>query len=102
MDYARYIGIFLVVFGHSLQKFNWDECAFVKTLWDYIYLFQMPLFFIISGYLYESKAVNMTNIQFGGGQNCKYYFVSLCIISIRIFSISTICFSWFHGNFSYK
>lgn len=68
MDYARYIGIFLVVFGHSLQKFNWDECAFVKTLWDYIYLFHMPLFFIISGYLYESKAVNMTNIQFGGGK----------------------------------
>jgi len=54
LDYTRFMGIFLVIFAHSLQRIpNWDESSCVKGLWDYIYLFHMPLFFIISGFLYK-------------------------------------------------
>ena len=56
LDYARYLGIFLVIFAHSLQRIpGWDESGEVKSLWDYIYLFHMPLFFVISGFLYKQE-----------------------------------------------
>lgn len=54
LDYSRFIGIFLVVFCHSFPTIAaLSEVKAVKAVWDYIYLFHMPLFFIISGYLYK-------------------------------------------------
>lgn len=44
IDAAKGIGIFLVVYGHSMAPQN-----------HYVYLFHMPLFFIISGYLFNSR-----------------------------------------------
>lgn len=44
MDVAKGIGIFLVVYAHAKAPFN-----------QHIYLFHMPLFFLLSGYLYRSK-----------------------------------------------
>lgn len=56
LDYARLIGILLVVLGHSLQSIpEWNESAIIKGLWDYIYLFHMPVFFLISGFLYKQN-----------------------------------------------
>ena len=56
LDYARLIGILLVVFGHGLQSIpEWNESVIIKGLWDYIYLFHMPVFFIISGFLYKQN-----------------------------------------------
>lgn len=67
LDYARTIGIFLVVFGHCLQTFpEWKTNGILHGTWDYIYLFHMPLFFIISGFLFTGKPVNKANIKFGG------------------------------------
>lgn len=61
IDYAKVIGIFLVVFGHVLQgQIACSSDNILKLLWDYIYLFHMPLFFMISGFLY--KEIN----QLGG------------------------------------
>lgn len=49
VDYAKTIGIFLVVFAHT-------------PLWtpvqNYIYVFHMPLFFFLSGYLFSFKRHN--------------------------------------------
>ncbi|MCD7821554.1 MAG: acyltransferase family protein [Clostridiales bacterium] len=44
MDVAKGIGIFLVVYAHAKAPFN-----------QYMYLFHMPLFFFLSGYLYNPK-----------------------------------------------
>ncbi|MDT3401641.1 acyltransferase family protein [Mucilaginibacter terrae] len=44
IDYAKFIGIFLVVFGHT----SIEDCVV-----DSIYSFHMPLFFFISGYLFS-------------------------------------------------
>ena len=62
LDYARFIGIFLVVFGHALQKIpDWQNIGTIKLSWDYIYLFHMPLFFVISGYLYRKEETQKAN-----------------------------------------
>lgn len=46
LDIAKGFGIILVVLGHS---------GISETAVKYIYSFHMPLFFIISGYLYKSE-----------------------------------------------
>lgn len=47
LDMARGIGILFVVLGHHL--------AGAETLTEWIYSFHMPLFFIISGWIYAHK-----------------------------------------------
>ena len=87
LDYARTLGIFLVIFGHCLQTFpEWKINGILRGLWDYIYLFHMPLFFIISGFLFKGYAINKANIKFGGGQitkvnNCTIPSLSICIFA---------------------
>lgn len=49
LDISRGILIILVVFGHSRGGLHWQ----LKGAVDYVYLFHMPAFFIISGYLYK-------------------------------------------------
>lgn len=44
LDIAKGLGIFLVVWAHARAPYS-----------AYMYLFHMPLFFLISGYLYNSK-----------------------------------------------
>ncbi|WP_066289816.1 acyltransferase family protein [Bacillus sp. FJAT-29937] len=48
-DNAKFILIFLVVFGHFLQSFIGDSEA-IYTLYKVIYTFHMPAFILISGY----------------------------------------------------
>lgn len=70
LDYARTMGIFLVIFGHCLQSFpEWQINEKLQGIYDYIYLFHMPLFFIISGFLFKRETINIANIKFGGA-NC--------------------------------
>ncbi|HBM4073444.1 TPA: acyltransferase family protein [Listeria innocua] len=52
-DNAKFILIFLVVFGHFLQTFI-AEYAGVRVLYIYIYTFHMPAFILISGFFAKS------------------------------------------------
>lgn len=47
IDFAKGIGIILVVWAHSISR--------EKYIWILINQFHMPLFFMISGYLYNKK-----------------------------------------------
>ncbi len=61
VDYAKGMGIFLVVLGHALRAFP-DAIAtsgipaYLKTLDVGIYSFHMPLFFILSGLFLPSSS----------------------------------------------
>jgi len=66
IDSAKGLAIILVVFGHVLggtMARGWlDSEGLFKHVYDYIYLFHMPLFFMISGLLcIESMRVNPLN-----------------------------------------
>ena len=52
-DIAKGIGIILVVFAHTLVPKMRDASIIVKFIWIFIYNFHMPLFFFISGWLFE-------------------------------------------------
>ena len=50
LDNLKGLLIFLVVFGHSLELFK-DEYFITQVLYVFIYLFHMPAFVFVSGYL---------------------------------------------------
>lgn len=60
IDYAKGIGILLMLFQHSIPQHN---------LWRlFIQAFVMPLFFIIGGYIWQLKDANRVRVSFS-----KYY-----------------------------
>src|SRR5699024_3219271 len=48
-DNAKFIFIFLVVFGHMIQPFI-QESAAVNTFYMWVYTFHMPAFIFLSGF----------------------------------------------------
>lgn len=56
LDYAKVLGIFLIVLGHNIP--NWEN----DILAIYIYSFHVPFFFILSGYLYKKCSIEF-NLQ---------------------------------------
>lgn len=48
-DNAKFILIFLVVFGHMIQPFT-DGSTTINTLYMWIYTFHMPAFILLAGF----------------------------------------------------
>ena len=68
-DIAKGIGIILVVFAHTLVPKMRDASDTVKFIWIFIYNFHMPLFFFISGWLFERNLPRYTGkAKFIGGK----------------------------------
>ncbi|MFB1049687.1 acyltransferase family protein [Paraliobacillus sp. JSM ZJ581] len=47
-DNAKFILIYLVVFGHMIQPFT--ETKIIEVLYNFIYIFHMPAFILLSGF----------------------------------------------------
>ena len=56
VDYAKFIGIVLVIFQHNISQVYHLGTSFIfNSIGAFILLFHMPLFFVISGFLYHDK-----------------------------------------------
>lgn len=86
LDYARVIGIFLVILGHVEQHFPSFLITdlVLKDVWHIIYLFHMPLFFIISGYLFSGKKNGRVSFSFIYGS------IRILLVSYLIYQIAYI------------
>lgn len=60
-DIAKGIGIILVVFAHTLIPKLRETSDTIRFIWIFIYNFHMPLFFFISGYLFENHIEKYQN-----------------------------------------
>ena len=49
IDLARALGMFFIIFGHALPDINGRLAIFVYT-------FNVPIFFVLSGYLYHEQS----------------------------------------------
>ncbi|MBP5641556.1 MAG: acyltransferase family protein [Paludibacteraceae bacterium] len=56
LDATKYILIVLVVLGHFIEPSRYTN-SFTCTLYCIIYSFHMPLFIMISGYLYKQRSI---------------------------------------------
>lgn len=50
VDTLKFTLMCLVIFGHCMEKFNLHKVGYIEHIYQYIYLFHMPLFVFISGY----------------------------------------------------
>ena len=91
VDYAKGIGIFLMVFGHTLRGLIsssiLEKSYFVEFVNTYIYAFHMPLFFFLSGLFFKSSYI--TNFLTFCQKKAKtfiypYFLWSLIQISLKI------------------
>ncbi|MBM6618785.1 acyltransferase family protein [Bacillus suaedaesalsae] len=84
-DNAKFLLIFLVVFGHFIQSYVNDN-KIVLTLYNTIYLFHMPAFILISGYFAKgfkkegylksvAKKLILPYLVFQGIYSFFYYFI---------------------------
>lgn len=55
IDSIRGLAIFLVVWGHAIQYLDGEASFFTDPVFKFIYSFHMPLFFVISGFLFSSS-----------------------------------------------
>ena len=62
---AKGICIILVVIGHTMIPSIRNEYRIVFQIWSVIYLFHMPVFFAISGMLYELNYDRYTKVPKG-------------------------------------
>lgn len=92
LDIAKGIAIFFVVAGHSFVPEIRNGDAVFGTLFHWIYSFHMPLFAIISGYLFEKsyaryreKGFSVFSLQKLKSLMVPYF--SISIISYIIFAI---------------
>ncbi|MED4060192.1 acyltransferase [Priestia megaterium] len=83
LDLMRGIAIFLVVLGHTFPPVLKDKYLTLYIGYHFIYNFHMPLFFLISGFLYYIQARKIDTITF-----IKNKFVQLMIPYI-VFSLLT-------------
>ncbi len=86
IDYSKAIGIYLVVFGHYVYFLNipFKDNLLWHTTFN-VFSFHMPLFFIISGYLFKFTNVN-TCLSKGRTQLIIPY-LSLSLICLVLGSI---------------
>lgn len=61
IDISRGIGIIFVVFAHTIVPQMRENSVFASFLWIFIYNFHMPLFFFVSGLLFERNLSHYCN-----------------------------------------
>ena len=78
VDYAKFIGIFLMIFGHIINSHS--------RLYSFLYLFHMPLFFIISGYLYKKKSTKDNYLKLFYGLIVPYFLYQFLYLPLVLYN----------------
>lgn len=94
IDIAKGIGICLVVLGHTTIL---ETGGIGKYVHDFVYLFHMPLFFLISGFLYHHKEDMPVKEYLKGkfhtlGVPFLIFWIVPCIYRVAFKGESAICF----------
>lgn len=79
LDIARFLGIWMVVFGHF--PFSGNDVFFLK----FVYTFHMPMFFMISGILYKQDSFSISNLKKEAISLIIPYFIYNIICAILYF-----------------
>lgn len=70
IDIIKGIAIFLVLWGHCIQSIAGDEGFFSNWVIRIIYSFHMPLFMVMSGYLFQRTSQKDFFDYFEGEIDC--------------------------------
>ncbi|MFG2089240.1 MULTISPECIES: acyltransferase family protein [unclassified Spirillospora] len=87
-DNAKYFAILLVVMGHAIANVR-SDVPFAKALYIFVYMFHMPLFIVITGYLSR-------NWTFSTGKARKL--ITHVGVPYVTFEIAYALFAWLAGG----
>lgn len=76
IDYAKIIGLWMVIFAHLYTSEGTDASNTIRT---YFYGFHMPFFFAISGMLYKQRK---ESLKFALSRNVKSLFIPWLIFNL--------------------
>lgn len=79
VDYTKFIAIYFMIVGHLLDKGS--------HFYNLMYLFHMPLFFILSGYLYNQKSKMENYLKIFWGLLIPYLLYQFLFLPIRIIDL---------------
>lgn len=91
---AKGIGIVLVVIGHFCPDNEPDYWGYIRNI---IYSFHMPLFFLLSGFLYSHAKHKYADLIKGKVKRLLYPFVSIAILFFVIKYIAGLAFQLEHS-----
>lgn len=68
IDFVKAVAIILVIVGHCIQYGSGNDVLSASTFFDdkvfkFIYSFHMPLFMLVSGYLYSFSMRNVNSFS---------------------------------------
>jgi fucose 4-O-acetylase-like acetyltransferase len=92
LDIAKGIGIILVVFGHTLIPPLCAESGLVNGIHTFIYYFHMPLFFTISGIIFEHNIEKYTNTRLFLNKKLLLLIVPYLVYSLISYIGINLCF----------
>lgn len=90
LDISRGMALILVVIGHALLKSITNDNEILGFIRSWIYLIHMPIFFMISGYLFENKSKKDDSVSYIR-EKAQLYLVPYIIYSILLYFISIVC-----------
>ena len=82
IDVAKFIGIFLVIFGHIIPTNS--------NLYYLIGLFHMPLFFVITGFLYKIRDFRGNLLKIFYGLIMPYFWYQVIYFPIKYFNLTIV------------
>lgn len=96
IDTARGIGIFLVVLGHCITKDMAQRSMVLFYIRLFIYTIHMPLFFVISGWLFENNKDRYLQKSTGTYIKSKFkaFMIPYLTFSILVYAIVQIVLSF--------
>ncbi|TDD73215.1 acyltransferase [Actinomadura darangshiensis] len=80
LDNAKYLAILLVAAGHGLSGLR--DVPFAATVWNFIYMFHMPLFVMVSGYLSKRFQLSDDKVARLAGSTLVPYLIFQCAYSL--------------------
>lgn len=98
INYYRGIAIFLMLWGHAIQYClpNSFDC-FNNNAFKFIYSFHMPLFMLISGYLFRFSAEKRDLVELVT-YKVKSLLYPLVMCSVLNYTITTVLVACIHGT----
>lgn len=89
IDIVRAVGMFLIIMGHTLETYTF---SIVGKL---IFAVHVPVFFVLSGYLYKEK--NLKKILKDGSVNLLLPYLTTAIIVVIITRFNSIFPNWIYN-----
>ncbi|WP_433476243.1 acyltransferase family protein [Spirillospora sp. CA-142024] len=80
LDNAKFLAILLVAGGHGLSGLR--DVPLAAALWNFVYLFHMPLFVMISGYLSKRFTLTDDKVSRLVGSTLAPYLIFQCAYSL--------------------